>query len=136
MAPGLIDARPIGEMMGTGTPVQSVTNFWTGSIWFLNMEEHKYDRQIPQGQTLNVGSGWVPWCRWTEEFGTRHIAIVDANAGTVLFYIWQWRGDDGDFVRASSNGFSKPGPHIAGQPEPGGERNLLVNTNRVILSKP
>lgn len=120
--------------MGTGTPIQNVTNERNSSILFLNMEWSGYNKEVPPQQTIDAGSGWVPWCGSENEFLRRHIAIIDTSTEQVLFYIWQRRASDGDFVRASTVGFEDPGPQIAGTPAPGRNRNLRVDMNGVQLN--
>jgi hypothetical protein len=120
--------------MGTLTPILSVTNDRNSNILFLNMENSSYNRDIPPQSTRSTGTGSVPWCQREADFLWRHIAIIDASTETVLFYIWQRNGPDGDFVRASTTGFEDPGPQIGGQPQPGGGRNLWVDMAGVRLN--
>jgi hypothetical protein len=121
--------------MGAGTPIRSVTNERNSAILFLNMESSWWNREVPPQRTIDAGGGWVPWCGSQNEFLSRHIAIIDTSTETVLFYIWQRRASDGDFVRASPTGFEDPGPQIAGQPEPRGDRNLRIDASGVQLNR-
>jgi hypothetical protein len=119
----------------TGTPIRTVTNERNTAIMFLNIENSGWNREVQPQTTIDAGGGWVPWCPGPSDFIRRHIAVVDTSTERILFYIYQRRASDGDFVRASIVGFEDPGPTIAGDPVPGGDRNLRVDASGVTLNR-
>jgi hypothetical protein len=119
----------------TFTNIESVTNVRGSTILFTSTEDAGANREIPPQRTSSRNCR-VPWCTSQSEFPSRHIAIIDADADRVLFYIWQRTEPDGDFVRTSPTGFQEPGPPIAGVPASGGKnRNLWVDASGITLNE-
>jgi hypothetical protein len=116
------------------TNIASVSNETSGKIMFTSTEDAGANREISPQFTSHRNCR-VPWCGFEGEFPMRHLAITDVDTDRVLFYIWQRRESDGDFVRASPSGFQDPGPQIPGDSQAGGrDRNLRIDSSGIRLN--
>jgi len=117
-------------------PIRSVTNITGHTLLFINTESSRDNREILTNSTRDVGGAWVPWARTAAEFPGHHFQIINADNEQILWYIWQRRAGDGDFIRASHVGFVDPGPHIAGDAGTSGDRNLFITANSLTANVP
>jgi hypothetical protein len=115
------------------TSIQNIANNRNASILFINTESSGNNREIPPNNVMSVGNCWIPWCTRESDFPSHHIEIIDTNTDTVLWYIWQQKAFDGDFIRISPTGFESPDPAhvIGGNSQVGRSYNLWVDTNTV-----
>lgn len=107
--------------------IRNVTNVTGHTLLFINTESSRDNREISPNTTREVGGAWVPWCWRAADFPAHHFEIIDADTDEVLWYIWQRRANDGDFIRASNGGFEDPGAPINGNARTSGDRNLWVD---------
>jgi hypothetical protein len=87
------------------TGIRNITNLTNGPIDFKN-EESQDNRTVQSNQQVDTGNAWTPWCEKADDFTNHHIEIK--APGKVLWYIWQCKGNDGDFVRKSTSGWQNP----------------------------
>lgn len=111
------------------TSIQNVTNGRSKSIMFINTETSGNNRTIDPRRTVGVGNCWIPWCTNERDFPAHHLEVIEVDSGAVLWYIWQQRAFDGDFIRISTDGFKTPEPAhvIDGSADVGHSYNLYVD---------
>jgi hypothetical protein len=106
---------------------KNVTNDTDHPALFINTETSRDNRSIGPHETTDSIGAWVPWCRREDEFPSHHFQIIDEESDQVIWYIWQRKAADGDFIRASQSGFEDPGSPINGDPATDGDRNLWID---------
>lgn len=115
------------------TAIMTVTNASSDPILFVNTEHSGNNREIPSGSTVNVANCWVPWCSDDDTFPAHHIQIQNETTDTIMWYVWQDHGGDGDHVRASASGWSPPSEanEIPGNSNVGQQITITVTQNSI-----
>jgi hypothetical protein len=111
------------------TGIQMVRNDMTDTLLFINTEFSGNNAELYAEQTVSVNNCWVPWCDADYLFAVHHIEIIDQTSNKVLWYIWQHKDVDGDFVRCSNTGFTTPGTPLGDRYTVGTSVNIEISAD-------